>query len=408
MLPFITNSIEYGTRELGVTYGNVALEIDKIQTQIRKVQTELLTQCRTVIGCEIANILFLSKSMQQLYLFADEKWHGVPLHSSIAGTCANTGETIHVHDAYADNRFNRSIDKETGYHTRDILCMPVLNEMKSVVAVVQMLNKIAPGGFEQGDVQVLESCVRRVAGELLTKFQDLLNFADNFTAMGNFLNPVYTINPDHRLDDSTTASRLYAVRHNTSTSTDIKSRSDSNNTSNGIPSAKSIAKLNLNRRLHYGSDVSQKNSIDSSISKNGLVAYGPGESDMASGGDRSPNRSTGTAVLSMNSDLRSNAVVRESTVTIDGQRTVLTRLSVNRRSSSDNNDTNQAQRKLTDAQNKNTDHIASAVLAAAAAAVTTSSHEHILRSSLRTNSVSCAVANESIAQVSKSVTFQDK
>ena len=45
----------------------------------------------------------------------------------LAGHVARTGETINIKDAYNDKRFNKSVDKKTGYRTKTILCMPIKN-----------------------------------------------------------------------------------------------------------------------------------------------------------------------------------------------------------------------------------------------------------------------------------------
>ena len=43
--------------------------------------------------------------------------------------------------AYADLRFNPSFDKQTGYFTRSILCVPVTNKNGKVIGCTQVLNK---------------------------------------------------------------------------------------------------------------------------------------------------------------------------------------------------------------------------------------------------------------------------
>ena len=63
----------------------------------------------------------------------------------IAGYVAETGETLNVHNAYDDPRFNNTIDEQTGYTTHSILCMPICIRGQ-VIGVVQMINKIE-GGF---------------------------------------------------------------------------------------------------------------------------------------------------------------------------------------------------------------------------------------------------------------------
>ena len=64
-----------------------------------------------------------------------------PVGTGIAGYVAETGETLNVHDAYSDPRFNSSIDEQTGYTTKTILSMPICIR-GHVIGVVQMINKI--------------------------------------------------------------------------------------------------------------------------------------------------------------------------------------------------------------------------------------------------------------------------
>lgn len=64
-----------------------------------------------------------------------------PNHLGIAGTVFTTGDTINIPHAYADLRFNPSVDKQTGYFTRSMLCVPVKNKKGNVIGVTQVLNK---------------------------------------------------------------------------------------------------------------------------------------------------------------------------------------------------------------------------------------------------------------------------
>ena len=40
-----------------------------------------------------------------------------------------------------DPRFNQEVDKQTGYRTRNILCMPILNYEGEIMGVAQIMNK---------------------------------------------------------------------------------------------------------------------------------------------------------------------------------------------------------------------------------------------------------------------------
>lgn len=48
-----------------------------------------------------------------------------PADKGLAGYVVKTGEPLNIPDAYNDPRFNPDIDKETGYRTKTILCMPI-------------------------------------------------------------------------------------------------------------------------------------------------------------------------------------------------------------------------------------------------------------------------------------------
>lgn len=45
--------------------------------------------------------------------------------SGIAGHVFTSGESVLIQDAYSDPRFNRSVDEQTGFVTRNILCTPI-------------------------------------------------------------------------------------------------------------------------------------------------------------------------------------------------------------------------------------------------------------------------------------------
>jgi HD-GYP domain-containing protein (c-di-GMP phosphodiesterase class II) len=69
---------------------------------------------------------------------------------------AKTGEIINIPDAYADPRFNRQVDKDTGYHTRNILGVPMRYTTGEVTGVLQALNKKeGDGPFTSEDEELM-------------------------------------------------------------------------------------------------------------------------------------------------------------------------------------------------------------------------------------------------------------
>jgi hypothetical protein len=67
----------------------------------------------------------------------------IPYGKGIAGCVASTGKSLNIPDAYKDPRFNRSIDQKTGYKTKSILCLPILNENGQCIAVAEAINKLS-------------------------------------------------------------------------------------------------------------------------------------------------------------------------------------------------------------------------------------------------------------------------
>lgn len=80
----------------------------------------------------------------------------IPMNKGIAGYVAETQKTLNIPNAYDDPRFNRATDEETGYRTKNILCMPIFSNDINVVAVVQLLNKIGGERFTHEDEKEFE------------------------------------------------------------------------------------------------------------------------------------------------------------------------------------------------------------------------------------------------------------
>src|SRR5207248_6901025 len=86
----------------------------------------------------------------------------IPLGAGIAGQVALSGEIINIPDAYADPRFNREVDKRTGYTTRSILCMPMKDSTGRIIGVFQLLNK-QTGSFTVDDEHLLQAFAAQAA-----------------------------------------------------------------------------------------------------------------------------------------------------------------------------------------------------------------------------------------------------
>ena len=86
----------------------------------------------------------------------------LPNTAGIAGSVFSSGKTMNIPYAYADLRFNPAFDKQTGYFTRSILCVPVTNKNGKVIGCTQVLNKKG-GKFSDEDESRLKAFTQQVA-----------------------------------------------------------------------------------------------------------------------------------------------------------------------------------------------------------------------------------------------------
>lgn len=82
------------------------------------------------------------KELSSLFMPGTDKPVKFSALTGVAGHAATHGVPLNVPDAYADPRFNKEVDKATGYTTKSILCMPVFDANRETVAVVQLINKL--------------------------------------------------------------------------------------------------------------------------------------------------------------------------------------------------------------------------------------------------------------------------
>lgn len=108
-----------------------------------------------LLNADRSSLFIVDKTNDTLWLRVTENLPDeeirIPIGSGIAGAVAASGKSIRLDDAYADPRFNSSVDKELGYRTRSILCLPVTNRAGTVFAVAQLLNRRDGRAFDNDD-----------------------------------------------------------------------------------------------------------------------------------------------------------------------------------------------------------------------------------------------------------------
>ena len=125
----------------------------------------------------------------------------LPNSAGIAGAVFTSQETVNIPYAYADLRFNPGFDKQTGYFTRSILCVPIINKDGKCIGCTQALNKKG-GGFTEEDESRLKAFTQQVAIALENAklFEDVAKErAYNHSMLTSMSNAVITINDEGKI-----------------------------------------------------------------------------------------------------------------------------------------------------------------------------------------------------------------
>ncbi len=122
----------------------------------------------------------------------------LPNDAGVAGTVFSRGETINIPYAYADLRFDPSVDTRTGYFTRSVLCVPLVNKEGRRIGVTQVLNKRG-GPFSDEDEAHLKAFTVQIAiclenAQLFEDVQSIKNY--NETMLESMSNGVLTFDGD--------------------------------------------------------------------------------------------------------------------------------------------------------------------------------------------------------------------
>lgn len=127
-------------------------------TDIDVLLKVIAEETKIAIQADRCTVFLFDKSTNELWskvaLGMDSKEIRFPADRGLAGYVVQTGEPLNIPDAYNDPRFNPDIDRQTGYTTKTILCMPIKNNKQEIIGAFQVLNKKC-GVFNKSDEDLL-------------------------------------------------------------------------------------------------------------------------------------------------------------------------------------------------------------------------------------------------------------
>ena len=158
------------------------------ELELTPLLQKIITTISTMLDCERATLFINDEKTNELYTEVGEGLDEksvikFPNHLGIAGTVFTSAKAVNIPHAYADLRFNPSFDKQTGFFTRSILCMPVLNKEGKTIGVSQVLNKKG-GSFNSEDEKRLAAFTSQISmgienAKLFDDVQNQKNYSES-------------------------------------------------------------------------------------------------------------------------------------------------------------------------------------------------------------------------------------
>lgn len=136
------------------------------QESLDDVLTVLVDMCTAELNAERGSLFLNDPETNELYSRVaqgtSQREIRILNNSGIAGFVYNSGESVIISDPYNNPHFNRSVDEQTGFVTKNILCVPVRSAKGNIIGVAQVLNKIA-GHFNKNDLALFEAMTSQAA-----------------------------------------------------------------------------------------------------------------------------------------------------------------------------------------------------------------------------------------------------
>lgn len=100
---------------------------------------------KTLVNAERASFWYRDRTQKQYWTLAASETGRIVVEQGkgIVGASIENNETILINEPYKDERFNKQVDKDTGFVTKSILCMPVKNSCGEVIGAYQAINKLS-------------------------------------------------------------------------------------------------------------------------------------------------------------------------------------------------------------------------------------------------------------------------
>lgn len=162
---------------------NIATELSS-ELQLSPLLHKIIATVTKMLNAERSTLFLNDEKTNELYIEVGEGLGRtqirMPNMLGVAGASFKTSQPIILSDPQNDSRFNPEIDRSTGFRTRSLLCVPVINRQGKTIGVTEVLNKIN-GAFTDDDAARLRAFSAHISvalenSRLFEEMQEIKNY----------------------------------------------------------------------------------------------------------------------------------------------------------------------------------------------------------------------------------------
>src|SRR5262245_58548237 len=172
------------------------------ELQLGPLLGKIIATITKMLNAERSTLFLYDEKTNELYTEVGEGLDAFEIRiratAGIAGTVFNSSQPVRLADPYSDPRFNPEVDRQSGFLTRSMLCVPVINKQGRTIGVIQVLNKIN-GFFSEEDEKRLQTFSSQISialenARLFNDVQAIKNY--NESILESMSSGVITVNEE--------------------------------------------------------------------------------------------------------------------------------------------------------------------------------------------------------------------
>ena len=134
---------------------------------VDEIVARMVMTVKSALKTHRVGLFILTEDKRNMVLKVSERSKGIRLPvRGLAGSVAESNASLSIPDAYQDSRFDATMDRRTGYRTRQVLCVPVRNPLsQECIGVLQVNNRIDGGfaAFSEEELMILELAANQLS-----------------------------------------------------------------------------------------------------------------------------------------------------------------------------------------------------------------------------------------------------